>query len=241
MADKLFFLDKVDASLFVDIGCADASVIKQAALMFPEYTFYGIDNNEEMCELAKQNVEKVKNVSILNNISNLRMCLNGRKSCIILSSMIHELYAYEPQHVKSFWETIFGLNADYISIRDMCVGKSASRPADPISVARVRQCYDGNKIAQWEAKWGSLSENWSLVNFLLHYQYVENWEREHQENYLPLSKEDLLALIPKKYFPIFVEHYTLPYIRQSVMRDFGVQLQEPTHLKLILKNTTATD
>ena len=74
-----------------------------------------------------------------------------------------------------------------------------------------------------------------MINFLLHYRYKENWKREARENYLPISKENLLSLIPHSYFPMFIEHFTLPFLREQVMKDFGIQLQEKTHLKLILK------
>lgn len=55
-----------------------------------------------------------------------------------------------------------------------------------------------------------------------------------KENYLPIDFETITQKfgIAK---PIFVEHYTLPYIRNVVEHDFDVQLQDRTHLKLILE------
>jgi len=159
----------------------------------------------------------------------------GRKVCVILSSMIHELYAYSPLEIDTFWNSIWDIKAEYIAIRDMCVSRACSRPSDPTLAARIYQRFDPSKIAQWEARWGSLSDNWSMVNFLLHYRYLDNWEREYKENYLPICKEDLLHLVIDSYCPIHIEHYVLPFIRAEVQKTFGIQLQDATHIKLILQ------
>ena len=87
----------------------------------------------------------------------------------------------------------------------------------------------------FESCWGSLNDNWSLTHFLLKYRYQAEWERELRENYLPISVERMLGLVPTEYTPTFIEHYTLPFLRERVMADFGIQLQERTHFKLILK------
>jgi hypothetical protein len=69
----------------------------------------------------------------------------------------------------------------------------------------------------------------------LKYRYVDSWDREFQENYLPLNLESLLALIPEGWEPIYLEHYALPFIRQKIKEDFDVDMQDRTHVKLILK------
>lgn len=121
------------------------------------------------------------------------------------------------------------------------VSRSTSRPSDPISVAKIKINYDKERLSQWESRWGSLHENWSLVHFLLTYHYVNSWERECYENYLPLSLEDFLNIIPEGWEPFYIDHYTLPYLRQCVQNDFGIDLQDRTHLKLILKRVPSTN
>ena len=58
-----------------------------------------------------------------------------------------------------------------------------------------------------------------------------------KENYFPLYREDLLAMIPREYSVTYHEHYVLPYIRRMVKKELGVELKDPTHLKLILEKT----
>lgn len=240
LIDKVFFLDKVDdASVFVDYGCADGAVLKFASSIIPDAVYFGYDLSREMIEIARKGSEST--LGFTDNIDLLKDWIrdqkkSGNKVCISLMSLIHEVYAYGPENVKKFWEIVFDRDLfDYIAIRDMCVSKTTSRPSDCISVSKIRMAYDKNMLAQWEATWGSLNDNWSLTHFLLTYRYIDSWDRELHENYLPLCLEDLMALIPVGWEPTYIEHYTLPFIRQRVREDFDMDLQDRTHIKLILK------
>ncbi len=238
LIDKIFFMDKVEADVFVDIGCADGTLCKFLARNFPEHTYIGYDNDLDM--IKKANDSQVPSAYFTVSQDLLLQMLKehkeaGRKICVILSSMIHEVYSYT-RDVTPFFEFIFDeIKPDSVAIRDMAVSHTASRPSDPVTVARIRQVFDPNKLSEWESQWGSIDENWSLTHFLLTYRYQHNWERELRENYLPITKEALLKMIPLEYHPILIEHYTLPFLRREVHKDFRVQLQERTHLKLILE------
>ena len=67
------------------------------------------------------------------------------------------------------------------------------------------------------------------------YRYVSNWEREVSENYLPLNIEDLIAKVSEKYRVVYQKHYVLPFLQEQVEKDFGIVLEDPTHVQLILK------
>lgn len=235
LIDKTYFLDKVDAEVFVDFGCADGVLLQYMNNLFPENHYIGYDLCDEMIAQAGKRLHD--EILLFSDLKKVKECLKttykGKKSCLILSSVIHEVYSYS--NADDFWQQIFDLDFDFISIRDMCVSNSCSRPSDPITVARVHQIFDADLIADWESTWGSLDENWSLTHFFLTYRYTDNWDRESRENYLPITKEKLLQIVPNHYYPHFIEHYTLPYLRDQVFNDFQIQLQERTHLKLILR------
>lgn len=239
MIDKIYFMDKVEADLFVDYGCADGVMLKSLAQFFPGHQYAGYDILPRMVEIAQEN--NPNGVLFTTDWSAIQQRVQatkkaGRKTVIVLSSIIHEVYSYcSATEIQEFWNRVFESGFDYVVIREMMVSRTASRQSDPISVARIRQCYDGAKLQQWESLWGSLNENWSLVHFLLTYRYTEGWEREFRENYLPLNLEDFMPMIPRRYFPTFMEHYTLPWIRKTVEEDFGIQLQDRTHFKVILE------
>lgn len=235
MMDKMFFLDKIDPGpkTILDWGCADGALIEHMNGMFPEHTYSGYDTDDDMLTIAMAAVGDLPNVTLVPNLDQL-----PKIDVVVLSSVIHEIYSYGWKQVEDFWHVLFNtIEPEWIVIRDMSVAGSTSRPSDPLSVARIKQLFDAEKIGQWERQWGSLYENWSLVHFLLTYRFKKNWEREYRENYLPVSIEDMLGKIPVKYVPTYLEHFTLPFLREQVMKDFGIQLQDRTHLKLILKLT----
>ncbi len=238
LVDKIFFVDKINADLIVDYGCADGALIRAVYKLFPDQAMIGYDASAEMVLEAAGNNPVVYVTDKWDAIQVRLNAHTGSKKALLLSSLIHEVYNYcNPTEIEEFWDRVWNSGFDYVIIRDMMVSNTTSRPSDPISVARVRQLADPIQIFEWEAQWGSINENWSLVHYLLTYSYTENWKRELKENYLPLNVERFLNIIPKEYAPSFIEHYTLPFIRNQVAKDFGVQLQDRTHLKLILTKT----
>lgn len=237
MIDKIVFMDKIDADVIVDFGCADGATIQFMQALFPEITYVGYDISEEMLEIARKS--NTTNVSYYSNWDELILfvkSLPGKKA-VLLNSLIHEVYSYgSKQDVETFWNRVYDQSVfDYVVIRDMCVSDSVTRKSDPLSVIKVRKNYDQDKLREFENQWGSINENWPLVHFLLKYRYTTNWKREVNENYLPISLENLLARIPTGWEPIDYKHYVLPFTRRQIQKDFKIDLQDPTHLQLILE------
>ena len=56
-----------------------------------------------------------------------------------------------------------------------------------------------------------------------------------KENYFPLYREDLLALIPEGWSVSYHEHYPLPYTKNLVRKEFGIEIKDNTHLKMIIQ------
>lgn len=243
LIDKIYFLDKVDAGLFVDYGCADGVMLDFIAKVLPGYMLVGYDNDPAMIEKAQQR-SAGNGVLFTSSWDEVAAIVAdhqraGSKTCLVLSSVIHEIHSYLSQKdVDKIWQQVWGDDAipfDFIAIRDMMVSRTTSRPSDSLQVARVRQLFDMDKLDEWEANWGGIEENWSLTHFLLTYRYQENWTREVKENYLPVNYETFMSSIPKHFMPIFKEHFTLPFLRRRVREDFGFELADRTHLKLILE------
>ena len=250
LIDKIFFLDKVDAHMFVDFGCANGVMLAFIEKVFPGMTLVGYDVNEEMIEHARARDpgSAVVYTSDWNEVIRLvkkyktTAPADGNKVCLVLSSLLHELHSYlddadKQDAYKKIWGDD-GIEFDYIAIRDMMASRAASRPSDPIAVARVEQVFEKEHpglLAQWKSRWGDLSENWSYLHFLLKFRYTHNWEREYRENYLPHNYEDFMASIPAKYMPVYKDHFTLPFLRREVKRHFELPLTDATHIKLVLE------
>lgn len=244
MLDKLFFLDKIDADIFIDFGSADGQLIYHMKDILSnedrEFKFIGYDIDDEMVERGNEKFENQNNVVFTNTWSEVKSQIDNPelKSAVILSSIIHEIYHYlDVKQVEDFWDKIYNSGFDYIIIRDMVPSRAIDRESDVNDVTKVyRKFFNTKPLMDFEAIWGRIDNNKNLTHFLLKYKYVEpNWEREVKENYLPLYRENLLSTIPMNYDIKYHEHFILPYIKGMINDDFGIELKDNTHLKLILE------
>ena len=74
-----------------------------------------------------------------------------------------------------------------------------------------------------------------MLHFMMKYRYGENWEREKRENYFPITKEELIKLIPDNYEIVYHEEYALDWVKNKIYEDFKYKVEDNTHIKLILK------
>jgi SAM-dependent methyltransferase len=234
--DKAFFIDKVDAEIFVDFGCGDGSLIAFIEKIMPSAICIGYDISKDELAIAATNTNSKLFSNFKNLITHLDTIRGDKRVAVICNSLIHEVYAYgDDLSVAKFWNQIYTNQFDYVVIRDMCVSENVNRQSDPVSVAKVRQRFDRARLREFEAEWGVIDGNWSLVHFLLKYRYKINWQREVKENYLPLVYEELLRLVPLQYDPMYVDHYILPFVRRQANIDLGIDIVDNTHIKLILE------
>jgi len=65
-------------------------------------------------------------------------------------------------------------------------------------VKKVRRKTDQEYLNSFESKWGSINDSYrTFMHYLLKYRYKNNWKREVNENYLPVSLETVKTKIPK--------------------------------------------
>lgn len=235
--DKLFFLDKIfDSNLIVDFGCSDGVLLNECKRFRPELRLIGYDNDPSMLRIGNSNEGKFPITDNWEHVlSEVKKSVNAT---IVLSSVLHEVFHYGSRlDIDVFWKNVFESGFEYIVIRDMIPGKHIDRPAHINDVKKVyTKFFDRKELVDFETFWGNIETNKQLIHFLLKYKYATpNWEREVRENYMPLYRESLLAKIPVGYDIIYHEHYVLPYLFHSVKTDFGIEIKDATHLKLILK------
>jgi hypothetical protein len=232
MIDKLFFADKILPDAVVDFGCADDSLLRHLVALKPGLIVVGYDTDPEMAKRATD-------FPIYADWESAKSAIEGaRHPALILSSVIHEVCHYgSKKDIDDFWAKVFLTGFEYIVIRDMVPSRSIDRPSNINDVKKAYHKFLHSKaLNDFEGIWGSIESNRSLIHFLLKYRYLEpNWDREVRENYLPITREDLLAKIPNEYDVIFHEHYVLPYIWNGVKYDIGIEIKDPTHMKLILR------
>ena len=236
--DKMWFWDKVKytTNTIVDYGCADASLLLHINEEHPYQTLIGYDASDDMLARAK---EKTKDTPIcfVESIFEPDM----KDTCLVLSSVVHEIYSYQSEEDADFeLGMIFDLGAKYIAIRDMGIRDICRNIETPIDILKSIYARDDvAKIASFEKRQGRIS-NWAnCIHYLLKAPYDENWAREVEENYVPFTMNEVLAQYnvdsPVKYDVVYFEAYTLPYVRERIIRDYNISLYAPTHYKLLLE------
>lgn len=233
MLDKIWWLDKIDddVDVVLDYGCADGALLSMVHEMNRGMTLIGYDFNEDMIKLAENNLP---DGFFFDNYAKANIFTPENHTVLVVSSVFHEIENYS-HDVMTEYERIFNNGYKYIAIRDMFVSEKSYGISDQLTVAKVRQQFPYEKIQEFEAHMGSLNYSENLLQFFLTYRYKENWDREVRENYFPHTIEEFLHKIPDWYEVVHFEHYTLPFVREQVWKDFGVQLNEPTHGKILLK------
>ena len=232
--DKMFFIDKVYDSFsnIVDFGCANGELIKALKSLFGEYRYIGYDISNDMICAARNSIPSAEFYSDWNDIN-----IDFEDSLLNISSTLHEVYSYSSKkEIDEFWQQVFGSGFRYITIRDMMLSEKDKIQIDAFQKDLVdKDKKYAHKLEKYENVWGKILTQHDMVHYLLKYKYTENWEREVRENYVPLTVEQLIKIIPEEYEITYFNHFTLPYTAWQINNDFGFELTTPTHIKLILR------
>ena len=228
LIDKIFFIDKVEATVFIDFGCADGSMIKMLNGLFPEYSYIGYDNNREMLELAAENVNS-ENVSFYSDWTILLKAIDSidKKKCLILSSVLHEI-----EDKRSFYEFLNFQSFDFVAIRDMFLCEPTGIiPAEVI-----------DKLPETIVNHYGIhlrTDPGTLVQAIFKSYYSENIDTEIKEDYFSFSGNDKWLLESHHLHglvPVFEYHYLLKFWREKIREDFSFDLSTAgikTHVQLI--------
>lgn len=241
MEDKLFFVDKLDFDVIVDFGCANGTFLSLVQNMKPNVKLIGYDLDDTM--LLKAESILGEEALLTSRWEQVVLELSKyEKPLLNLSSVIHEVYSYSHSSViKKFWEQqVFGGNFKWITIRDMIPSVEIhkdERKSFEDDVKRVKDLADPYYLESFEERWEPIENNYrTFVHFLLKYRYIDNWQRELNENYLPVSLETVKKKIPSSYKIISEEDFVVPFIKEKVMEDFGILIKHSTHTKMIILN-----
>lgn len=241
--DKLWFLEHVDDSvgLYVDFGCADGTMIREMAQLYPNAFFIGYDESPSMINIAKFMCPGLTNVSFTNDwrvvASNLRAHAE-LPSCLILSSVLHEVLSYADrlEGIQTFLGQVFFNQFKYIAIRDMHGGPQGGYDATERDLANLLHYGDEDLIEDFEGVWGEIKSQREMLHFLLKYRFTENWSREVSENYMSCNPYDMINYAPKRYRVSHFAEYTLPYLHNQIRQDFNIDISHLlTHFKLLFE------
>lgn len=235
--DKLFFMDKVDPDVIVDFGCADGYILSKISKLRPKVKLVGYDLDPEM--LAKARARLPGRAVLTGDWKKVEaIARRSDRAMLLLSSVVHEVYSYSrPAQVRAFWQDqVFGGLFEWVCLRDMVPAEPAYTGSFSRDVAAVRSKVPAEYIRSFEAKFGKISQSYrAFIHFLLKYRYVENWEREVNENYVPVSLKTLKGKIPSGYRVTYEDSYVYDFFRMQVKQDLGIDIRQTTHTKMIIQ------
>jgi hypothetical protein len=242
MKDKLFFVDIIDFDVIVDFGCADGTFLYEISKIKPKVKLIGYDLDDVM--LNKASLKLGKKATLTDSWEEVIKQTTGYKNPLLnLSSVIHEVYSYSnSMDISFFWKNqVFGNDFKYITIRDMIPSLDIDKQdinSFKEDVKKVRLKSDKFYLKSFENRWGDINDNYrTFIHYLMKYRFTDNWEREVNENYLPVSLETIKTKIPQYYKIVYEKNFLLDFLKTQVKKDFNVELTHSTHTKMIVKNT----
>lgn len=213
----------------LDVGCADGTITLAMADMFPDIDFLGIDLDGGFVDIANSKIEGRKNVRFEKLYLRELLARTEKFDLIIFCSVLHEFFSYGEgvsSVVKAMADTHELLKkGGRIVIRDMIVYEYAEK--SDLWVEKILEKIKNKKEvskqrADFEVVYGPMKTIKDINHFLLKYSYVENWQRELNENYLPVNFETydkIFTLLGMKV--VFQRSSTIPFLKQKWSSDFG--------------------
>lgn len=257
LGSKLFWLPHVpldDLELVVDYGCANAAMLKAIKPTVPDDCFLvGIENNVDMQAAACQNFVDID--AIYSTLAAAEWHIfderrPGRKSALILSSVLHEVDG-GPLAWWAHFKSLYGRHFDYIVFRDMSIPLwAAAAPTPQAWLARIFQCgWDSETFAIVEDTLFrhhgmSLMEGTPTIPAFIHgmLKAVHKMDYNHEagENYLSAGGTDLQEAIMETHRPVLVRRTLTRFFADFCMRH-GVDLSQSgagpirTHLECVYR------
>ncbi len=246
--DKVWWIDKIpsDIDTIVDFGCAQADLAVLINRIMPgRFHYIGIEESGVMAQLAGKNLRyHVPGTwEILPSLLAASESNDFKNSVLVLNSVLHEVFTYKSEsEIQSLMSQIQDLGFSCIAIRDMCPSRFDLYDHINANCAILSSLY-GDLWREYEkfrieTKIAGVTydEDTWLPEFLLKYRYKANWEREKREKYLwNIPKKLTQYGLLDKYEIRFENRFYIPFIRDKIKEDFGIDWDYPTHIKLLLK------
>ncbi|MDX1608199.1 MAG: class I SAM-dependent methyltransferase [Candidatus Spechtbacterales bacterium] len=238
LAEKLRVVHFIPAGakVVLDVGCADGTVTCAMAEIFPNIEFLGIDLDGEFIEKARKKAKEknLDNVKFEKIYLRELLARKQRYSAVFFISVLHEFYTYG-EGISSVLKALSDAHElleenGEIIIRDMILNeytKNTDFRAESI-LNKIRSGNTDQKyIDDFESAFGEIDNIYKLNHFLLKYFYIENWERECKEHYVPVTFEqyqDIFSLLGMDLQ--YMHSYLIEFLRGKWVEDFGLTGEE---------------
>ena len=240
MKDKLFFVEKIKTSVYIDYGCADGTLLCELDAIYndPNIIYIGYDRSNEMIELVKSKWGGIGKILFTSNFEELLINLQKYKEAtLILSSVLHEILSQGIMQ-DEFWDSLKKLPLKYIVIRDMAYNPIIGQSKFERYLVSKMYCKNSKQYSEFCEKFGKITDNILFCHYLLKYRYTQNWKRELEENYFAFDPNFAIEYLTKyRFYPIYLERFNVPYIVETLLKEVQIDLNRfgQTHIKLIFQ------
>lgn len=237
MTDKTWWVNKIPAYVkaVIDYGCAQGDLFSYLEEKYPERfsCYIGIDNNENMLKLGRE-----KNMSHTFFFPNLRCISFNPNTVLVLNSVIHEILHYDSIYtLRHLLQKAYKDGVAAIAIRDMHPSKEIDN-----DIFQIYQNFiNGDNVP---SSWYSYVQRNNINRFngipeyfqeyLLKYNYKENWSREVTEKYLWDWETIIKDTLDPNYTIVINNSFTIPQQQERIKRDLNIQLNSNTHKKMLI-------
>ena len=229
------------AERILDVGSADGTVTLALAGLFPRRHFLGIDLDAGFVQRAAAAAADrgIANAAFENVYLRQLLGRPERYDAVLFVSVLHEFFSYG-EGISSVLKALADAHellrpGGELVIRDMILDEFTKHAKFQVAAIAGKIAADRSKdrlVADFTRMFGPLDSLYALNHFLLKYMYVENWERECRENYVPVTFEQYqqaFALLGMELQ--YRESYLLPFLHDKWAADFGLGEDELASLK----------
>jgi SAM-dependent methyltransferase len=226
------------ARAVLDVGCADGTVTRALAELFPGVQFLGVDLDAGFIQLAREAAGGLANVRFERVYLRELLARPERFDAVVFCSVLHEFYTYG-EGISSVLKALADAHellrqGGRIVIRDMILHeytKAATLGCERLR-SQMEQVLEPRVIADFVRHFGPLETLYTVNHLLLKYWYQENWARECPEFYVPVTFEQysrVFRLLGMRQQAL--DSHLLPFLRQKWRTDFGFTDEEMTELR----------
>lgn len=252
LADKCWWVTHLppEITTVVDYGCAQGDLALFLEQRDPgRFRYIGIDNAPAMLALAEKNLARMNGsaqAAFYQSIAAIGERCDVSHAVLVLNSVMHEVFSYLTAAEQAALLTeLFGAGFRYVAVRDMNMPSTDVVPFDlPEAIAAIENSPCANLWREYNAYLDGAEHHraacWSstalrIFEFLLKYKYTDNWDREMRETYY----WDWLRLTEAHwrdagYRLAFDLRFHIPFLRNQIHADFGLDFPVDTHRKVLL-------
>lgn len=229
--EKLFFLNEVPKGAYLlDFGCADGFLMNEIHRARPDIVLAGLDLSEEALHST---YEKSSDFLLFKKTSDASKWIKDIEGPTVFfaSSVLHEVCHYGG---NTAWEDFWELASEFqhFAFRDFSISEQEGLESNELFVKDVKAKLPSWQVQSYEKIWGKIKTNKDALHLLLKAPWISSWERESEENYFPIFRQELTDTVSSIFKRGIIKPHRHAYSNTRSHSDFGIEIPTNTHIQI---------